>query len=1051
MKRSADQDPDSENGYKRLRCHSPAPPWSPASRHERRTQAISAWREATSTRAAEVAAGSHSPQLAKAPFIPMIVTIDDMDIDPPSNRHVVDDCSMSGESTTEEQDKLDSQHSTDLTPTPAAIDVNGSAWERAQEQPVVGKGGTTLVGLTSRTGSDNAMRPLPSMAMDTDLSTMQDGSAENSIANTVDNARDNGAAINDAMGDRLAVLAASGSGAFMASPGHEIADILESEIVVGRGSEMRGIGGYECAAGSELEGEEDDGIQGNTGDSAVVPDDPTRKQCTTPLDERMGGTPAMSPSGSLDIAATLQRDHMEDMESEIIERSGGKTHANGSEWAGFPELGHERVAGKSPYNVSASSMPDTGKELYKNQPSQILLALQQDNADIAPSEADVDNCEEITDGDVLKQLRGPSERAMSRTLVSVQSGGADSAPSEVDVDNGYEIDADNGSEIDVDNGYEIADEHLSEVTGDAEPGMPSEKSMSQMSMSVRSDDADSAPSEVNMDNGYEIDVDNGYEINMDSGYEIVADDLSDATADGDLCMPSEKPISQMSMSVRSDDADSAPSEVDMDNGYEVADGALSDVTGDGGHRTSSERSIRSILAASQPHFIREDTMLMLAIPGLSIQNFPFSHVPPRSITLSVGDAAPIQRPVFNETPPYIPSGQVDAMEPATYPGDTSNRWSLSLSDIDFMDLSTRRQVNDGNTTMPPASALFSHHGVSFLSHLGSVSEASSSHCASGHEFDDDDGSEIDEDDGSEVNDESGDSEMSECSCFLEGLSDESRINLSPRALSILHEVDDEDFTGVYAAKEESLPSSAYTPFEELGDEGSEIDMSNCTEADEISSKQSLDLDDFTDFLMERRSSFPSQASAVLSHKIYGESGSEVDDKSGSEVDDKSGSKINDKSGSEIFELCDDVLFARDTNPGESNSGYPSSPTNGSHQVPSMHRRPPSRPQKTYQANCDRFHHSTHAGAPQEDVEDFASAINAVSSDEDADTDQEHRTAWEATDSSSLMEGGEVPAQSSNHSQNTNPPPNNMSFRKTLPVCMLISRLTAGPKDTRPLW
>ncbi|PBK60330.1 hypothetical protein ARMSODRAFT_1026726 [Armillaria solidipes] len=304
-------------------------------------------------------------------------------------------------------------------------------------------------------------------------------------------------------------------------------------------------------------------------------------------------------------------------------------------------------------------------------------------------------------------------------------------------------------------------------------------------------------------------------------------------------------MSRTSVSVQSDDADSTPSEVnvdnsykiDMDNSYEVADDALSDVTGDGGRCTSSKRSIRSISVASQPHFIHKDTMLTLAIPSLSIQNLPFSHVPPRSITLSVGDTAPIQCPMFNEMPPYIPSGQVDAMEPATYPGDTSNRWFLSLSDIDFIDLSTRRQVNDGNTTVPPASALFSHHGVSFLSHLGGVSEGSLSHCASGCEFDDDDGSEIDEDDGSEVNDESGDSEMIKYSCFLEGLSDESQINLSPQALSIFHEVDDEDFTGVYADKEESSPSSAYTPFKELDDEGSEIDMSNCTEADEISSKQ----------------------------------------------------------------------------------------------------------------------------------------------------------------------------------------------------------------------
>ncbi|PBK60326.1 hypothetical protein ARMSODRAFT_1026719 [Armillaria solidipes] len=310
---------------------------------------------------------------------------------------------MSGESATEEQDELDSQHSTDLTPTPAAIDVNGSAWEWAQEQPVVGKGGTTLVGLTSRTGSDNAMRPSLSRTMDTDLSTAQDGSAENSITNTVDNARDNSAAVNDAMGDRLAILAASGSGVFMVSPGHEIADILESEIVVGRGSKMRGISGYKCAAGGELEGEEDDRIQGNTGDSAVVADDPTRKH--------------------LDIAVTLQHDHMEDTESEIIERSGGKTHANGSEWAGLPELGHERVAGKSPYNISASSMPDathdTGKELYKNWPSQILLALQQDDADITPSEANADNCEEITDGDILKELRHLSKSHLIHGAYSI--------------------------------------------------------------------------------------------------------------------------------------------------------------------------------------------------------------------------------------------------------------------------------------------------------------------------------------------------------------------------------------------------------------------------------------------------------------------------------------------------------------------------------------------------------------------------------------------------------------------------------------------------------
>ncbi len=409
---------------------------------------------------------------------------------------------------------------------------------------------------------------------------------------------------------------------------------------------------------------------------------------------------------------------------------------------------------------------------------------------------------------------------------------------------------------------------------------------------------------------------------------------------------------------------------------------------------------------------------------------PFSHIPPRSIPLSVGDAAPDQRPALNETHPYIPSRQVDAMEPITYPGDASNRQPFSLSDLDLVDLSTRRQVNDDNPTVPPASALFSHHGVSFLSHLGSVSYGSPSHCSSGREFDEDEGSEIDEDDGSEVNDEAGDSEMNEYSHFLEGLSDGSRINFSPRALSILHEVDDEDFTGAYADREES----PYTPFEELDDEGSEIDMSNCTEVDEVSSKQFLDLDDYTDFLMERHS-IPSYASAVLPHDIYGESGSEVEDKSGSEVDDKSGSEIDDKSGSEIFELCDDGLFARHTNPSESNSGHPSSPTSDSHQVPSMHRRPSSRPQKTYHANHDHFHHSTYAGTPQEDVEDFASAINAVSSDEDTDSDQEHRTARAATDSSSSVEDGGVPARGSNHGRNTNSPPNNVSFRKTLLLCV----------------
>ncbi|PBK81601.1 hypothetical protein ARMGADRAFT_1091092 [Armillaria gallica] len=1056
MKRSADQDPDSEI----------------------------AWREATSTGAAEAAAGSSSSQLAKAPFIPMIVTIDDMDIDPPSNHRVVDDCSMSGESVTEEQDELDSQHSTDLTLTPAAIDVNGGAWEQTQEQSVVVNSGTTLKGLASRTSSNNAMRPSLSRTVDTDLSTAQDGSAENSLTNTADYARDNGVTIDDAIGYRLATLVASGTGA-LPPPGHETTEMLESEINVGRGSEMRSIDGSKCAAGGELDGEEDDRIQGNTGDSTVVADDPTGKQCITPLDKLMGGVSAMSPSGSMDIAATLQRNRMADTESEIIERSGGKTYASGSEWAGFPELGHGRVAGESSYQISASLMPDAAhdarEQLYKNRPSQILHALQRDDADIAPSEADVDNDEEITDGDILKELHGPrSERVVSKTSVSVRSDDANSAPSEVDINNGYKIDVDNGyeiadedlseaagddepcmlseksmsrmsvamrsdadsapSEIDIDNSYEIADEDLSEVTGDDEPGMLSEKSMSRMLVSMRSDDADSAPSEIDIENGYELDMDNGYEIDVDNGYEIADDDISDVTGDGDLRTPSEKSMSQMSMSMRSDDADSAPSEINidngyeinmdssyeiadedlsevtsddepdsapseididngyeinMDNGYEIVDDDLSDVTGDGGLRTSSERSIRGISVSSQPHFIRDDAMLMLAIPGLSIQNLPFSHIPPTSIPLSVGDAAPDQYPALNEMHPYIPSRQVDTMELITYPVDLSTRW----------------QVNDDNLTMPPASALFSHHGVSFLSHLGSVSYGSSSHCSSGCEFDEDEGSEIDEDDGLGVNDEAGDSEMSEYSRFLEGLSDGSRINFSPRALSILHEVDDEDFTGAYADREES----PYTSFEELDNEGSEIDMSNCTEVDEVSSKQFLDLNDYTDFLMERHS-IPSYASAVLPHDIYGESGSKVGDKSGSEIDDKS--------GSEIFELCDDGLFARHTNPSESNSGHPSSPTSDSHQVPSMHRQPSSRPQKTYHANRDCFYHSTYAGTPQEDVEDFASAINAVSSDEDTDSDQEHRTAWAATDSSSSVEDGGVPARGSNHGRNTNPPPNN---------------------------
>ncbi|KAK0468698.1 hypothetical protein IW261DRAFT_1573551 [Armillaria novae-zelandiae] len=302
--------------------------------------------------------------------------------------------------------------------------------------------------------------------------------------------------------------------------------------------------------------------------------------------------------------------------------------------------------------------------------------------------------------------------------------------------------------------------------------------------------------------------------------------------------------------------------------------------------------------------------------------------------------------MLNETYPYIPSRQVDTMEPMTYPGDTSNRQFFSLSDLDFMNLSTRQQVNDDNTTVPPAFALFSHHGGGFLSHLRSVSDGSSSHCPSGREFDEEE-SEIDEDDGSEVNGEAGDSETSEYSHFLEGLSDGSRINILPQALSIIHEVDDEDFTGAFADREEST----YTLFEELGNEGSEIDMSNCAELDEVSSEQFLDLDDHTDFLMDRHS-IPLHASAVLPHNIYG------------------------KSGSEIFKLCDDGLFARDTNPGESNSGHSLSQTSNSHQVPSMHHRPSSHLQKTSHANRDRFRHSTYAATPQEDVEDFASAINA---------------------------------------------------------------------------
>ncbi len=316
----------------------------------------------------------------------MIVTIDDMDIDPPLNHHVVDDCSMSGESATEEQDELDSQHSTDLTPTPAAINVNGGAREQTQEQSVVVNSGTTLMGLASRTSSDNAMRPSLSRTVDTDLSTAQDGSAENSLTNTADNARDNVATVDDAIGDRLAALVASGTGA-LPPPGHETTEMLESEINVGRGSEMRSIDDSKCATGGELDGEGDDRIQGestsngsssyiipdpagNTGDRTVVADDPTGKQCITPLDELMGGASAMSPSGSMDIAATLQRNRTADTESEIIERSGGKTYASGSEWAGFPELGHGRVAGESSYQISASSMPDAahdaGEQLYEN-------------------------------------------------------------------------------------------------------------------------------------------------------------------------------------------------------------------------------------------------------------------------------------------------------------------------------------------------------------------------------------------------------------------------------------------------------------------------------------------------------------------------------------------------------------------------------------------------------------------------------------------------------------------------------------------------------------